>query len=522
MRNVFVWLMLLVMTVMTMAPGAYAEGPIIMAGYGDKDTKQVWAENDFFARMEEVTGVKLALQQYTSKDAWEKAKDDMLAGGELPDVLFKANLTPQETMAMYEAGVLIDLRPYLEENAPNLWALLQEHPEWLLDITLPDGAIVALPYIDQVQYNNLMWINQDWLKRLDLEMPTTADELLTVLRAFKNNDCNRNGKDNDEIPLCFSSMWDLRFLAHAFGVNANDYYVTLNNDGKVTEYLTTQANYDFIKWLKQLYDEGLMDLNGFTNLNSINNKKSDSAPIVYGVMLISTPAERVHSSSLDQYVTLPPLKHEGTQIYRDLTGDIIRGTFAITSACEDPAKMLQWVDTLYTETGFILAEVGKDGEEFLWVDEDSWRWIDTSETLLTRTLPQSTIGAGATVPGIDWYEFQMKVDEKETVRILEEMLKYKGYDSLPYPLVWLSEKDQKRVDELILKIGAYAEQQMVWFIAGDDPLNDRTWKEFCDTVYDLGMQEMLDIWQKAADQRAATEKLINQQPEAQPAMENEN
>lgn len=508
MRRLFVWLLLLVMAVMTAAPGAYAEEPISMAGYGDKETKQVWTENDFFARMEEKTGVKLELMQYTSKEAWEKAKDDMLAGGELPDVLFKASLTPQETMALYEAGKLIDLRPYLEENAPNLWALLQENPEWLLDITLPDGAIVALPYIDEMQYNNLMWINQDWLRLLGLDMPTTADELLKVLRAFRDNDANNNGKMKDEIPLCFSSMWDLRFLAHAFGINANDYYVTLNNDGRVTEYLTTDANYEFIKWLKVLYDEELLDLNGFSNLNALNNRKSEDTPIVYGMMMISSPAERVHTSALDQYVVLPPLKHEGSQIYRDLTGDVIRGTFAITSACEDPAKMLQWVDVLYTEEGFVLAEVGEAEDEFLWVDETSWKWIDTSETLLSRTLPESTIGAGADVPGINSVAFQMQVDEPETVRIMEEMLKVKAMDTIPYPLVWLSEEDQNRVNELMLQIGAYAEQQMVWFIAGDVKLNEQNWEKFCDKVYDLGMQEMLDIWQKAADQRAETEKLI--------------
>lgn len=522
MRRVFVWLLLLVMAVMTVAPGAYAEGPISMAGYGDKDTKQVWTENDFFARMEDQTSVKLTLKQYTSKDAWQKAKDKMLKGGELPDVLFKAALTPQETMAMYEKGVLIDLRPYLEENAPNLWALLEAHPEWMADITLPDGAIVALPYIDEMQYNNLMWINQDWLDNLDLEMPTTADELLDVLRAFKKYDANGNGKENDEIPLCFSSMWDLRFLAHAFGINANDYYVTLNNDGKVTEYLTTDANREFLKWLKTMYDEGLLDLNGFTNLNSLNNKKSEDADVVYGLMMISSPAERVHSSSVDQFVTLPPLKHEGMQIYRDLTGDIVRGAFAITSACEDPAQMLQWVDFLYTEEGFILAEVGKEGDEFLWVDEDSWKWIDSSETLLARTLPQSTIGAGAAVPGIDWYEFQMKVDEKETVRIMQEMRKYEDIATMPYPLVWLTEKEQKRVNELILQVGSYAEQQMVWFIAGDVKLNDKNWDKFCDKVYDLGMQEMLDIWQTAADRRAETEQLIRQQNEAEAANANDN
>ena len=46
------------------------------------------------------------------------------------------------------------------------------------------------------------WINKAWLDELGLEMPETTEDLKTVLKAFKENDLNKNGK-NDEIPLSF-------------------------------------------------------------------------------------------------------------------------------------------------------------------------------------------------------------------------------------------------------------------------------------------------------------------------------
>ena len=95
--------------------------------------------------------------------------------------------------------------------------------------------------------------------------------------------------------------------------------------------------------------------------------------------------------------------------------------------------------------------------------------------------------------------FQQKIDDASTLHVVSNLLKIKAYDSLPYPLVYLTEEQQSRVDELIWNIGKYAEYRMVWFITGDVELNDETWAEFCQEVKQLGMDEMVVIWQTAAD-----------------------
>ena len=131
MRKLFS-LMLALILCGAMACGAYAETAFTLAGYDHEDTDRVWTENLFFQRMEEKSGIHFDLQQYTTAESWQAAKDAMLAGTvELPDVLFKANLSVRETLKWFEAGKIIDLRSYLEAHAPNLWALLQANPEWL-------------------------------------------------------------------------------------------------------------------------------------------------------------------------------------------------------------------------------------------------------------------------------------------------------------------------------------------------------------------------------------------------------
>ena len=192
---------LLAMLLCLSAFPAMAEGSFVLAGYDDNTTSSghTWETNLFFPRMEKITGVTVTTQQYSDTASWTKAKAAMLNGSqELPDALFKAALTPVETLELYQAGKLIDLRPYLAEYAPNLSALLTAHPEWEKAISLPDGAIAALPQINELQNNNAMWINRSWLDKLGLSMPTNTEELTDVLRAFRDLDPNGNGS-HDEI-----------------------------------------------------------------------------------------------------------------------------------------------------------------------------------------------------------------------------------------------------------------------------------------------------------------------------------
>ena len=165
MRRILVCVLLSVLLALAPLAGL-CESHFTMAGFDTETAGHVWDDNLFFLRMTERTDVSFTFKQYSDAEEWTRVKQEMLKGGELPDVLFKAELTDEETQALYDAGILIDLRPYLETNAPELSALLAEHPEWVKDISMPDGAIAALPQINALTSNNNIWINQSWLKRL--------------------------------------------------------------------------------------------------------------------------------------------------------------------------------------------------------------------------------------------------------------------------------------------------------------------------------------------------------------------
>ena len=477
---------------------AFSEGQrapdFLMEGYDGDGTGHDWESNLFFQRMQERTGISFQFRQYNDWDQWSARKQAILQGEDLPEVLFKAELSASEIRKMAEAGVLIDLKPYLAEYAPDLWTRLEAHPEDLAAVTMEDGSIRALPSFNELPNNDLMWINSDWLKNLRLDPPKTAEEMTEVLRAFKTGDPNRNGK-TDEVPLTFIGMWELRFLGHAFGIIDNDWYLSVR-DGKVTSSLASEENRAFLTWLHQLWQEELLDHRGFINMDSLRQVTDEKAEMIYGVMLSTTPLTVIPAASLSRYSVLEPLAYEGKQVYRDLLGKLTRGTFAVTSACREPEKLVSWVNYLYTREGSLLMQAGLEGEEYFWNEDGRWEWMADLQTVANEVLPNATINEGGTPPGVVEMDFQLQYADDSTRRLIEQMSLAAGYAVQPFPPVNLSGEDEARAAKLQESIGPYAEQTMAAFVTGDLEISDENWAAFTEGLEARGLSEMTALWQR--------------------------
>lgn len=85
-----------------------------------------------------------------------------------------------------------------------------------------DGHIYALPLIidePRAFVPSRLWLNGDWMESLGIMTePTTTDELYELLKRFKNEDPNKNGK-NDEIPISSEKLGGFQsVLLPAFGL----------------------------------------------------------------------------------------------------------------------------------------------------------------------------------------------------------------------------------------------------------------------------------------------------------------
>ena len=222
-------------------------------------------------RMEKATNVHIDWTNYQSDFAEKRNLD--ISSGDLPDAIHNDGASDVELMNWAKQGVIIPVEDLIKDYMPNLKKILDENPQYKSMITAPDGHIYSFPWIEELgegkesihSVNDMAWINVDWLKKLNLPMPQTTDDLVKVLEAFKTQDPNGNGKQ-DEIPMSFvngGGNEDFKMLFGAFGIGDNDDHLVVNNDGTVDFTADNEEYKEGVKFMRQLQEKGLIDKEAF-------------------------------------------------------------------------------------------------------------------------------------------------------------------------------------------------------------------------------------------------------------------
>ncbi len=475
----------------------------VMAGSEDPESYRQWSENLFFKRMEEKTGLAFEYMQVNGAQAWEETKQGFFApGADLPEVLFKAELSPAQTIAMLDEGILIDLAPLIEGSMPNLSRLLRENPDVRQAITLPDGRIGALPYINLAPSENCLWINVEWLNELKLDMPTTAQELESVLAAFQTGDPNRNGR-RDEVPLTFIGAYDLKYLAHAFGLAANDFNV-FAKDGEARFMPLEPAFREFIAWLRGLYAQGLLDQDGFQTADSLRRVTDEKSAVRYGALLAPLTSYVLPAAWAEKYAAVPPLVYEGAQVYRSIAPRATPGTFALTRDCENPEEMLAWADYLYSDEGAVMASSGLEGIDYLVDGDGTWRKTEAGSQ--QSFLATVSIMTGTTPPGVSSDGFQRRYTDPMVRKVSEQIDIVAAVAKDPFPPFSLTAEQESEIAPLQSAIGRYVDESIARFVLGEWELSDERFEAFESTLKELGLERFMAFWQDILSHTAEEKK----------------
>ncbi|MBQ8537897.1 MAG: extracellular solute-binding protein [Clostridia bacterium] len=468
-----------------------------IAGFDGDGVNHDWATNQFFQRMNERTGVTFDYQQYSDYNAWAQAKAEMLRSGNLPDMLFKAEMSQQEIAAFVQQGLLLDLAPLLAQHAPNAYRYIQENAAVRAGVVQPDGGIYTLPNLNDLPNNNVIWVNSRWLEAVKMEMPTDAASFRAVLEAFKTKDPNGNGRQ-DEVPMTFLGLWDLKFLGHAFGLIANDYNLFVDEQGKVQHLALAPQFRPFVEWLRDLYQDGLLDKRGFTTVDALRKVTEENAESTYGMLMGTTTMNLLPYADTADYQVMMPLVFEGKQIYRDLVGTVFPGAFALSADCPEPETLLAWIDTLYTEEGARLALAGEEGVDYEVDPADGvWEWMGDISVRGQQIIQEVTISESGHLPWRYPVEFQLRYGDRQSVAVMEQLSQLRKYTQMPYPLVFMDEENLNRANALQYELGLYLDTQVSRFIIGETALTDENWQSFLDTLAAKGLNEFLIIWQNA-------------------------
>lgn len=463
-----------------------------------------WEEMAFFKKMKEKTNINFEFSTSTS-DQYKQKKQLAFASMELPDVFFAGDFTADEVAKYGSQGMLIPLEDLIEKYAPNFKQRLQQNPGLKASITAPDGHIYALPAIDQLPRTKTpkFWMNGPWLENIGAERPSTVEELYQLFKTFKEQDANQNGKA-DEIPLSSPDLITLRnYLLPNFGIVQRE--GIYEEDGKAAFAFIQDGYKAYLEFLHKLYEEKLLDQQIFSHTWEQYTAKGSqnrlgvfpSWPIV--VVGFSDPAEAA------KYPLLPALTSDVNNEKLVLGNPkFLRGRFAITSENEHPEATMRWVDYLYSKEGSTLARFGVEGENWKWVDEEKTKWklAKPPEGMsTTQATAQDAPAAGSPVPMVISKAFFDKEDNP-TIHTIEDWIKeeYAPHAKNPFPLVYFTEEEQDKLNTIRPDIETYIEQMEAKFVSGETSLDK--WDEYVSTLKDLGVGELVDIYQAAYDRWA--------------------
>ncbi|MDF2959554.1 MAG: extracellular solute-binding protein, partial [Paenibacillus sp.] len=337
--------------------------------FGCKDPNHApWKDVLVLKEYEKKTGMKMVYEETPSQGCDEK-RNLLFASNELPDVFFRANLSNTD-ISRYgmQEQMLVPLEGLIEKYAPNLKKVFDQYPDVKKSVTAADGHIYSLPGVRLLNSGRMdkTWINKTWLDKLNLKPPTNQEELFNVLRAFRDQDPNGNGK-KDEIPLGLRDTGMIfTTFSGSFGLERQFAYNINIEDNKVRLWVGDDRYKELLMFLNKLYSEKLLWADFYAG--DLPKWRSNLSQALIGMFFIqaSDPFTKVES----QFTGLAPIKGpRGDQKY-SAAGPLASpiGTFAITRNNKHPEAAIRWVDYFFSEEGSIFFQYGIEGQTYTMKD----------------------------------------------------------------------------------------------------------------------------------------------------------
>ena len=476
-----------------------------------------------FKRLEEATNVHIEWTAIQSDQWGDKITLTMSNPKTLTDFIFSADFSDSNLLRYADQGVIIALEDYIDNNMPNLKAVFDKYPEYRTMCTDTEGHIWGLPWIEQLGANktalqtvgNMSFINTKWLNFLGLEMPTTVDEFEQVLIAFRDNAAalqSEFGIEGSIIPMsCIVNDGDQDpgILINGFGEGYGDMdkgrHIAVTNDRKVICAATQEGFKKGVEWLHQLYAEGLIDPECFTQEWSTYVSKGKAGR--YGVCFSWDVA---NVDNLTDWEPLPALTADVTNITPQngsFTSGFNRGRCVVTAKAANPALVCAWLDQMYDPMQSPQNNWGTYGEE----DEFDIFEMSTNadgEPMLKHAplgdaspveVREAECVGGPLAVLDEYYDVYVTCPDDAQYRLdwIEQIYTPDMNNDYVYPNVFMSTEDTTQVSNLEADISTYINTcKADWIMNG---MASGSWEEYLSKLEAYGLSDYLAIMQKYLD-----------------------
>ncbi|MBO0812148.1 MAG: extracellular solute-binding protein [Microlunatus sp.] len=507
--------------------------------FAPQGADQNLATNTFTKEMEKKFNIKFTFQT-TTQDAGPAAEKRQitLASGDYPDMFLLIPWVDQfnqvDVEKLAKQGIAVPLNDLIKQYAPHIQKALDTNANFKAMATSPDGKIYGLPQLVECyhcSYAAKLWMNTAWLKKLNLPMPKTTEDMMKTLEAFKNNDPNGNGK-KDEIPLSADAHDNLiPYFMNAFIYDPQDpdkgitSTLVLRN-GKVDIQANQEGWREGLRYIKSLWDAGLIDKGAFTqNPEALNQEGNNAGSVILGSATVLHPYIFVNGGSKDgrdkDYDAVPPLTGPSGAHYAAYTYPAVPGaTFMLTNKAtkNDQVAAIKLMDYIFTDQGQIDGTFGVEGKD--WTKPGPKDKALDPNTKPLYNVVQQPAGAkprnsawGALAQYNNTLQFRNAQVEPENIydpsgyerRLFQATKLYQGNEDkaeiYPFWDVWVDPANASEVATLQTNIDNYTMQNALAFITGSKSL-DTDWNAYVQGFQGLGLPRYLQLLQTAYNKSA--------------------
>lgn len=491
------------------------DGTITLSIFCPGNGEYSWADNDQTPLVEQMTGIKLDWNIAASSDNVRDKISTMFASGDMTDIILtgvgNANRYDKASEAMFGAqGLILPLEQYLDTVSVGYKAAFEKMDGMREYITTPDGHIYSLPNVDgslHVQYNMKLWLNNQWLENLNLQVPTTTQEFYEVMKAFKEQDANGNGDPNDEVPLGITSITDMfswlysKYDLMNRGTSMAGSYIDADpadpSGNTIRAFITADEMKDVLKDAKHFWDEKLLpstlfDADYYNAIWSTNISQNWAG--------FHTAWATATGNYVDDYIALP---NAPTEKWNNVLGYLSGfGSGVITKECEIPEAMVSWFNYLYTIDGAYEFFLGIEGESYIIDDQGH---VQLTEKITNHPeLEQEqahlrySFYSGGGNPALATDEtfkggetYITSLNGCDNFRPATEGLTI--WEAFP-----LNSDQTERINNVKGDISAVYKEYTAAFVTGTKDI-DADWQEFLDKLNAAGLEEYLAAYQEAYD-----------------------
>lgn len=482
---------------------------------------------------ENKANIKIKWMDYGEENLYQRLQEDVgKSTKDLPDAYLGMGLYDNEVVAL-AGDLFLDLTNMVQDDTTEFAKILSQDNSRRAEM-LVEGKIYSFPsfYEDYAsQFPQKVWINTQWLQRVQAEMPETPDELLEVLRLFKTNDPNKNG-EADEIPLgaayqdgAYNTLGFLinAFLPTAFDMTDSQSYLNLDNQGQVYASITDSRFQEALMYIKGLMDEGLIHKELLTTGADTLSQGSAETEL-YGVI----PAQDIQnlftdSARLENYEPLPPLKGSGdvSLTYASLT-KVQTGGYMLARDTEKKEEALRFGDAMLAQDGTLSILFGTENTGWGKADgrvtamggtETTWKLLEEAEE---GTAPFRNLKGSIPL----WYSAAVQMSQQATTnqdgkvelksaenwagylnKVTYELYEVPGRSftrhALP-ELVLTSEQEQALEADTRQQIYTYVQAACQDFVTGEKDI-EKDWEAYTSQLNQLGLQTLVELTQQAYD-----------------------